>query len=685
MTNCCERRANPPASAEISPNPALRLDLLGKTAFSQVRALRSLLSAICLSLASTSVAQTVPGGGGGTSGDSTPTNTTPSPEELAITSTGVDIRTGRFAYLKTDLDAGPLKLERQITNDARGHLQPFSNMSHNFDIFIAERRFSMSNPRPPGEFNSAGNDFQLFVHYGGARKTFEASAGQAGPGHASEAQGFLTVSGDRASSSAIYTFESIDGTRVQFRPIGSGDCSTTYRCAFASKITRPDGEVITLSYDTGGPSGHGARLARVESNFGYAIKLDYGGSGTWHQVSKACIYNAATMSPVASCNVGALQTINYAYAGKLAAVTDAMGALWKYDYPAGKMEFRRPGETVPYLTNTIVSQTNDHLETVEIVTRQVLGDGLIIDYQYDYAPHQSTGSTPYYPVLAGGRMVDNLGRSRTIDFGFPIVPGTGQTAGGSVGFGDVKYQVTAGPERIVDEIGRQWTFDYCDPTAAAIYQGQVNRCLVMPYPLTMTDPAGGRTEYSYDGKRTRNVVETRRKAQSGSGLSDIVTSAVHDCSSMVFCTKPQSTTDAKGQATNYEYSPNHGGILKATYPPDENGVRPQTRYAYAQKYGWKKSGASFVRQSLPVWLLTSHEVCRTSQADANGNCAAGLGDKVVTTYQYEEGSASKGSNLSLIGVAVTADGQTLRTCFEYDEAGRRISETLPRADLATCQ
>jgi hypothetical protein len=40
--------------------------------------------------------------------------------------------------------------------------------------------------------------------------------------------------------------------------------------------------------------------------------------------------------------------------------------------------------------------------------------------------------------------------------------------------------------------------------------------------------------------------------------------------------------------------------------------------------------------------------------------------------------------LLLIGKSVTADGQTLRTCYSYDRVGKKISETAPRAGLAVC-
>jgi YD repeat-containing protein len=58
------------------------------------------------------------------------------------------------------------------------------------------------------------------------------------------------------------------------------------------------------------------------------------------------------------------------------------------------------------------------------------------------------------------------------------------------------------------------------------------------------------------------------------------------------------------------------------------------------------------------------------------------GDEVLTTYDY--GPDSGPNNLFLRGRVVTADGQSLRTCYTYDRFGNRISETLPRAGLTSC-
>lgn len=74
--------------------------------------------------------------------------------------------------------------------------------------------------------------------------------------------------------------------------------------------------------------------------------------------------------------------------------------------------------------------------------------------------------------------------------------------------------------------------------------------------------------------------------------------------------------------------------------------------------------------------------------NAAGNCG-NADDLVVTRYQYQEGNASKGSNLWLLGTAVSAtnangQSETLRTCYGYDEYGRKVSETQPKGTGSTC-
>ena len=195
-----------------------------------------------------------------------------------------------------------------------------------------------------------------------------------------------------------------------------------------------------------------------------------------------------------------------------------------------------------------------------------------------------------------------------------------------------------------------------------------------------TDPEGAVTHLSHDARG--NVVGTRRVAKPGSGLPDIVTAATYACGNPITCSKPATVTDANGNVTSWTYDSTHGGVLTQTMPA-VGGVHPVVRYSYAQHYAWIKYGSAYITAGAPVWLPATTRTCRTS-ATAGNACAAGASDEVVTTYEYQAGNSSTPSNLLLKGVAVTADGQTLRTCYGHDAHGRRISETAPNANLASC-
>lgn len=148
------------------------------------------------------------------------------------------------------------------------------------------------------------------------------------------------------------------------------------------------------------------------------------------------------------------------------------------------------------------------------------------------------------------------------------------------------------------------------------------------------------------------------------------------------CDKPLTETDPNGNVTTYTYAQAHGGVLTETGPL-VNGVRPQTRSSYTQRFAWTRNSAgAFVRSTTGVWLLTQKSTCISGPAAASGTGCATAGDEVITTYDY--GPDSGPNNLLLRGMVVASGNQTLRTCYSYDNWGRKISETTPRAGLAVC-
>jgi hypothetical protein len=193
---------------------------------------------------------------------------------------------------------------------------------------------------------------------------------------------------------------------------------------------------------------------------------------------------------------------------------------------------------------------------------------------------------------------------------------------------------------------------------------------------------GNKLSYVYDegvyGGRGNITTETHTPTP-GSPLAPTVRLANYDatCTNPVKCNQPNWVRDAKGSQTDYTYDPTHGGVLSVTSPADAAGVRPQVRYSYVQRYaGYKNSSGAIVQAASPLWVLATEKFCRQNAA------CAGTADEVTKTYDY--GPSSGANNLFLRGVAVSAEGVTLRICYGYDIYGNRISETAPKAGLASC-
>lgn len=199
-------------------------------------------------------------------------------------------------------------------------------------------------------------------------------------------------------------------------------------------------------------------------------------------------------------------------------------------------------------------------------------------------------------------------------------------------------------------------------------------------PVTREVAADGAiTIFAYDARN--NVTSITQYPSSGSAPAHVRTASYPTaCATLLTCNKPEYVIDANTNRTDYTYDPQHGGRLTETGPA-VNGIRPQKRYFYAQRYAWyMNSSGVMTKETRPVWLLARESYCRTGAASGNG-CAV-AGDEVITEYDY--GPDSGPNNLILRGIATTADGQTLRTCFGHDRYGHKIWERSPNAGMASC-
>ncbi|HZF93411.1 MAG TPA: RHS repeat-associated core domain-containing protein [Allosphingosinicella sp.] len=197
-------------------------------------------------------------------------------------------------------------------------------------------------------------------------------------------------------------------------------------------------------------------------------------------------------------------------------------------------------------------------------------------------------------------------------------------------------------------------------------------------PSRTTAPLGNYVEHTYDARG--NVIQSVQAAQPGSGAGNIVVSATYaaSCSNAATCNKPLTTTDARGNVTEYTYAA-HGGLLSVTAPAGANGVRPQTRYSYS----------TVATMQVPTGVST----CRTTAS------CVGTADETRTTIAYNAQLAptsvtiATGDNSLSATQAMTYDGwgnvetvdgplagsaDTVR--YRYDAARQRVGTISPDPD-----
>ncbi|GLS26425.1 hypothetical protein [Marinibactrum halimedae] len=190
----------------------------------------------------------------------------------------------------------------------------------------------------------------------------------------------------------------------------------------------------------------------------------------------------------------------------------------------------------------------------------------------------------------------------------------------------------------------------------------------------------GHFRYEYD-EHKRLIKRTHGADENAAENIDLIAVYPSTCDNYKICNQPTQYIDGKGNTTDFQYHPESGQIAVVTGPANRSGIRPQTRYFYEQKHAWYLDvNGSLKKDDRPVWLLVKESTCKVGAASGNG-CAL-ANDEIITTYDY--GPEGVANNLHLKGLAVTADGNTRLTCYEYNQYGHRISETLPKGTAGSC-
>jgi len=482
------------------------------------------------------------------------------------------------------------------------------------------------------------------------------------------------------SSGYVYTLG--DGTVVQYGLAGN---KNMYGGAFGyvvRSVTKPTGEILTYNYKISTVCGDASysynttigRIQSVTSTNGYMLKMTFvtntppayvGASPSWFELNKVTALNAATdyCDPTAdTCTFS--QTWPSLTMSGVTSFTDALGQVTTYTYTSGLLTgIKRPGAAS---NTTTITNTSGKVS-------QVINEGIVTNYAYaDNTPTTGTRRVTVSDGVAGDRVLE-------VDM--------------------ANYQVT----KDTNEDLKSTVYEYYPTTRLLkkVIQSENNY-----------------VEYVYDDRgNVTCTVQVSKTAPAGqtcvgpSTANKLVTSATYPASDAtqtwrcatgtpaVKCNKPITTTDAKGNVTDYEYDNTHGGVTKVKLPAGvSGGTRPETRYGYTATYyaQYKNSGGTLVNFATPVTRLTRVGTCQSSASctdaadEAKSVIGYGTANVLPTSVASGNGTgtltATSTIAYDIFGNTQTVDGPLSGTAdttrYYYDALRRAIGVVGPDPDGA---
>lgn len=443
-------------------------------------------------------------------------------------------------------------------------------------------------------------------------------------------------------SSTQWTLTLEDGTVVVYKRQTAQDSFP----ARGTDVTYPTGEKLSLAYNsvvyctnTSEPCnsfGYATRLQSVTSSLGYQFHYTYGkdeiivplNANGWKRLKTITAINT-TIDPCDPFAGTCTTTQNWpkiSINATVDAVTDPVGNTTTYTRTATQFKIKRPSSA----TDNVVVTADANARTTS-----VLRDGMTWNYAWTPGSNQMTMTR-----------TDPLGHVLTVvsdtNFGMP---------------------------KSVTEDGQTTSYTYNS-------SGQTQK---------KTFPEGNFVQYSYQTRG--NLTQVRKVAKAGSGLADIITTSTYPttCTNPKSCNQPDSTTDERGNVTDYTYNAN-GDVLTATLPaPSTGAVRPQIRYTYT----------NITTPGGPVSQLQSIAECQTL-----ASCTGGA-DETKTTYSWSnqliltgvtrsDGTGALAAATTItndyVGNPITVDGplagSTDTTTFRYDNLRRQVGVISPDPDGA---
>lgn len=470
-----------------------------------------------------------------------------------------------------------------------------------------------------------------------------------------------STGGSLTQSGSTYTYVKADGTVATFNGVSYCDPNNNI-CTYGliNTITYTSGEVLSFTMRTAN-SFFG--IQSINSNLGYQIKINYQCSAPstdacYDTVVQVIAINNAVdyCDPNGNSCPGLTQswptlTVSLSTSPNTTSVTDAVGN-----------------------TTSLVTTVNP--TTLDITSSLQRPSGRHIDY---FVPHCDSCDPGSEQQVSDGSSPSpwKYGIARDPDY-------------------DTTTATVTDPSGHVRQIVANYTSG--QPSSDTADYGGLNLQTTYTWngslPVRVTLPEGNYVNYTYDVRG--NVTEIRKVAKPGSGVGDIVTAATYvaSCTGTNFrwCNKPLTVTDPNGNTTTYTYSDDHGGVLTETGPAVAGG-QPQTRYTYTAMYAWFRTGPPgpswgtaiwgtfnwsgiYNQAPTPVYVLTQVSKCMT------GSSCAGTTQEVLTTNTYESGNSSTASNLQLLSVntAAGSGGLSATSATTYDIYGNAATKTDPNGN-----
>jgi RHS repeat-associated protein len=552
--------------------------------------------------------------------------TAPAPRFQEVDRNGVDLISGRFVFSMVEGTIGSgdgmVTLTRSERNDY-GRTDEWSG--------VLFRR-------------TVGSTSQMVAQFGNRSDTFSISG--------STYTGTKGNGATLTAGSGGYVYTASDGTTVTYSDAGPsmgyafvgpgcslGDAGT---CALPMAVTRPNGTSYALTWDIEERcheydselncvnSAAYYRFEGVTSSTSYAFSFNYLTDNPLNQGAPQTNWYKRTGATFTNNLVtpSTLPTVTYsAVSTGVEDVTDTGGRTWRItsDTSGRITGIRRPGSTsddisVTYGTGGIVSS--------------IAQDGTTTSYS-----RSLSGTTATTTIT----QVD--GDPNTTDPQTTVVADL------------TKERVTS----VTDPLSRTTGFTYDSNSR----------------PTRTTLPEGNYVELTYDSRG--NVTQTRSVSKSGTG-PEIVTSASFPCTQAISCNSPESTTDARGNTTDYTYDSTHGGLLTVTPPaPTTNATRPQVRYTYTLTNGEYRATAVSACQTTSSCTGGADEVKASVTFDANGNLtssSSGNGSGTLT--------ATQDMTYDAIGNLLTVDGPLSDTAdtvrYHYNAAREVVGVVGPDPD-----